>query len=84
LGFRELKKFEEDWKRLSSHLASRIEMLQTQVANKPASVELQELVSSYKEWAFSDFLGVWFQFVDIFPSYRALERVVNELGPFAK
>jgi hypothetical protein len=44
-----VKKYEEDWERLSNHLKSKIEMLQAHVQNKPASVELQELILNYKE-----------------------------------
>jgi hypothetical protein len=44
-----VKKYEEDWERLSSHIQTKIEMLQAHVQNRPASVELQELISNYKE-----------------------------------
>ncbi|CAG8746953.1 454_t:CDS:2, partial [Acaulospora colombiana] len=45
---KDVRKCEEDWETLSNHLANRIGLLQGYLANKPANVELQEMVAEYK------------------------------------
>ncbi|PVF92192.1 hypothetical protein CPB86DRAFT_830154 [Serendipita vermifera] len=77
------RKFEEDWEELSSALESRIKMLQEYIDNKPASVELQELVSNYKQYVPALCFSSSVQYGGFNP-YRILERVVREVDPLAK
>ncbi|PVF98144.1 hypothetical protein CPB86DRAFT_389260 [Serendipita vermifera] len=46
---KDVRKCEEDWETLSNYLATRIKLLQDHLANKPANVESQELITEYKE-----------------------------------
>jgi hypothetical protein len=46
---KDAKKCEEEWETLSAHLATRIELVQEQLTEKPASPGLENVVKEYKQ-----------------------------------